>query len=66
MDEGVQGMSVEMVPGPAPQLGLVCITHSEAVRYRALTAIIAPFACAGFLRLGMPIGDEPCGLRWIN
>ncbi len=37
MQEGVQGMSVEMVQGPAPQLGLVCITHSEAVRYHALT-----------------------------
>ncbi len=37
MQEGVQGMSLEMIQGPAPQLGLVCITHSEAVRYRALT-----------------------------
>lgn len=30
-------MSQELNGGETPQLGLVCITHSEAVRYRALT-----------------------------
>jgi UV DNA damage endonuclease len=30
-------LSLEKNAGPAPQLGLVCITHSDAVRYRTTT-----------------------------
>ena len=34
---GDKGNAVTLAATAGPQLGLVCITHSDAVRYRALT-----------------------------